>query len=408
MRPALALIACVALAGCAATTPSGGTGERRPATLPEGYRIEGPIAQPALTARRINASVRAVIEPLGTVPFDGLVLPLVSPDGTRLVTQTGTPPTWPTVLGEPGAGPSLRTRLELYDITQSPPQRIRLRTPIDSGVLLGRACDNRGFLVEEPRPDGSRRVGLASWGEGVIDWVADEPGYVFMGATLTEDGDVIATRRAVDEASGALWSSRLGILAESEGTLYAYPMTSGVPGEVGAIAISEDRGSELTWWTYRAGQPIVRARRLLNRSRTMISSYQATDSFRAVAPTTGNERPGVLLYGTSAGRTFLFEPTRADLVPLADKSIAGAWAPDEGGWAVLLTTPEGLVHQRLVSRGGVWEALPPASVLADSYVPRATNNPDRPFVLIGPSGEGATRRLSLVGLELLFNDEEER
>ena len=42
---------------------------------------------------------------------------------------------------------------------------------------------------------------------------------------------------------------------------------------------------------------------------------------------------------------------------LAEQSIAGAWAPDDAGWAVVVTTPDGLEHQRLTMKDGLWEAL---------------------------------------------------
>ncbi len=397
----------LALAGCVEETrrPSPGSGSRTPATLPEGYVLDGPIASPAFTARNINASVRAVIEPLGTVPFDGLVLPLVSPDATRLVTQTGSPPTWGTTLASPDAGPALRTRLEVYDITQAPPQRIRLESPLEPGVLLGRSADERGFLVEEPRPDGARRIGIASWTTGTIDWLADEPGVVFSGGVLTPTGDLIASRRDIMSPDSALWSRKLGELASDQDVAYTFPFVSGIDGELGVLELTPMRGTTLTWWTYASGQPILRARRRLSNDSAMIGAYQATDPFRGLAPGTDEARPGVLVFSAQSGRVVFFEPTHADLVPLVDKSISGAWVRDDAGWSVLLTTPEGLVHQRLVSSDGVWEALPAAKVLADVYVPRATRSAERPYVLIGPSGQGATRRLSIVGLRLLFDNE---
>ncbi|GAB4543802.1 MAG: hypothetical protein Tsb0013_00320 [Phycisphaerales bacterium] len=407
VRTIALLAALLPLTGCVTEErgPSSSTGERRPATLPEGYTLSGPIARPALTATRVNASVRAVIEPLGQVPYDGLVLPLVSPDGRLLATQTGSPPTWGTTLATPDAGPALRTRIEVYDISAAPPRRVALPTPIEAGVLLGRAANDRGFLVEEPRPDGSRRVGLCAWQTGIIDWLADEPGVIFTGATVTDDDELIATRRTVGEPDGALWSSRLGVLARDEGAVYAFPMLTGEPGACAAIELARDRGATLTWWTYRSGQPILRTRRRLTGDDAMITAYQSTDPLRGIAPRADTPTPGVLVFSPGAGRVVMFDHERADLVPLADRSFGGAWAPDEGGWAVLLSTPDGLVHQRLVSRQRVWEALPGADVLADPYIPRVTRNPDRPFVLIGPAPDDATRRLSIVGLDLLFGDE---
>ncbi|MEM1424136.1 MAG: hypothetical protein AAGH64_09050 [Planctomycetota bacterium] len=406
IRAIACLLTASLLAGCTAERTTGtdrATGERRPATLPEGFVLDGPIASPAFNATRVNASVRAVIEPLGRVPYDGLVLPLVSPDGTRLVTQTGSPPTWNVMLAGPDAGVSLRTRLEVYDITSAPPRRVSLPDPIDAGILLGRSANANGFVVEEPLPDGSRRVGVCSWATGAIDWIASEPGVVYTGGVVTDDGELVATRREVGEPDGALWSSRMGELARDDRSVYTYPLLDGNTSQVASLELSSSRGVTLTWWTYNAGQPIVRARRRLSGDGAMINAYQMTDPVRGLAP--DSPTPGVLFFNPTSGRVVLFDPRRADLLPLADSSFGAAWAPDEGGWAVLLGTVDGLVHQRIVDGDRVWEALPPADVLADPYVPRATRNEDRPFVLIGPAPGDAARSLSVVGLDLLVGDE---
>ncbi len=407
---ALSVLALTALAltGCAgggASSAGRGDGVRTPANIPPGVVFDGPVAVPAVTAQQINASVRAVIEPLGTIPFDGLVLPLVSPDGMTLVTQAGTPPTWETAIAVPGAEPSLRTYLELYDISSAPPRRKVLTVAIPAGVLLGRSSTNQGFLVEEPRPDGSRRIGLASWDDGAIRWLADEPGVVFSGGVLTTDGDLLASRRPVQSDEPVLWSRRRGEIASTSQTAYLFPIAGAVPEEAGVFAVSQELGTQLQWWSLRGGQPVVRVRRSIASGASARSAYNAVDPLRSRSAGFDPPAPGALLFNPRAGRVVLFDPDSADLLPLASKSISAAWAPDEAGWAVILSTPDGLAHQRLVRRRGVWEALPAAKILADPYVPRATSNPDRPFVLVGPDGPGISRNLRIVGLRLLAGDE---
>ncbi|MEO1059373.1 MAG: hypothetical protein AAFY28_20905, partial [Actinomycetota bacterium] len=101
--------------------------ERKPGAEPrrvsDGPIVDEPIASPAFAARVVNSRVLAEVGVRGTVPFDGQVLPLISPDGRYVATQTGEAPTWPTLLAERGQVPPTRTFFEQY--------RMRGRTPRD-------------------------------------------------------------------------------------------------------------------------------------------------------------------------------------------------------------------------------------------------------------------------------------
>jgi hypothetical protein len=137
------------------------------------------------------------------------------------------------------------------------------------------------------------------------------------------------------------------------------------------------------------------ARRTLADDGGAPTAYQAAEPMRgAIATMPGRgAAPGVLLFHPGARRMVIVDPTTAELIPLARNSIAGCWAPDAGGWAVLVTTPEGLVHQRIErdEATGLWRALPVARMLGEAWVPRATMDPDHPFILIGPDKRRPTR-----------------
>ncbi|PKL33850.1 MAG: hypothetical protein CVV40_00310, partial [Planctomycetes bacterium HGW-Planctomycetes-2] len=129
---------------------------------------DGPIATPATGAASVTTSVRVEVLPLGVVPFDGQTLPIVSPDGRFLAVQIGEAPAWPTILAAPGAAIPLAARIEIYSLAGAAPKRIEPATPLTPGLILTRACDDGGFLVEAPRPDGSRWIGRIPWtGDGV-------------------------------------------------------------------------------------------------------------------------------------------------------------------------------------------------------------------------------------------------
>jgi hypothetical protein len=86
---------------------------------------------------------------------------------------------------------------------------------------------------------------------------------------------------------------------------------------------------------------------------------------------------------------------------LAPGSIAGCWADARFDPAVLLTTSDGLYLQRLTRDANGWRAEEPIRLLREPYVPRATNNPDRPFILIGPGPKDKPEMLQIMAMTLI-------
>lgn len=411
---AIALLGCALLVGACVTerTPARPSANR-PAPRPvstdyPGELPAGPIATPALTARTINARTLVGIRTIGTVPYDGMVLPIVSPDGRRLATQTGDPPPWPTLLAALGAPPSPRTRVEVYDITVSPPKAIRPRAQLPGGLLLGRGADARGFLVEAPQPDGTRRIGRVSWADASLEWLTDASA-VHAFAALDAHGQLVCSRRAPDEPQFrlAIAGTPVDLTPGASTLLPAYDASAGVY----TMFVEGPMGLEVQVRSASVGMggtPTHDALQLLAR-RTLAddggapTAYQAAEPMRAAAPTDpalGNA-PGVLLFYPGARRMVVLDPASAEFVPLARDSIAGCWAPDGAGWGVLLTTPDGLVYQR-VQRDistGLWAALPVARMLGEAWVPRPTASEDSPFILIGPD-KRKPNRLTIAAMSL--------
>jgi hypothetical protein len=152
--------------------------------------LSRPVGRPAPVLDRTNSSVRAELRQLGSVPFDALTLPLLAtvkewgdqaaanadePD-LWIATQHGTAPSWPVLLAD-GTPESRRVpgnvRISAYRVVR---KSVTLRAvewprPLPSGLVLGRSADDRGFLVESPRPDGARWIGRVAWETGDIEWL---------------------------------------------------------------------------------------------------------------------------------------------------------------------------------------------------------------------------------------------
>lgn len=139
--------------------------------------IPGPPVD--LTTNGANSRLRFEIKVLGTFQYDGATLPLVSPDGRYVALQVGQPPPWGAILAtEPVQ--ALATGIEIYDLAQTPPALIassgadgtpQANSDLLPGMLLGRSVTSEGFLIEWPRPDGSRWIGLAGWSQPAVRWL---------------------------------------------------------------------------------------------------------------------------------------------------------------------------------------------------------------------------------------------
>lgn len=410
IAPALAVVGIVA--GCVTETthprnPGLVTRNGSASTTAPSVDLTKPIARPAMEGKTVNARVLAQVAPLGSVPFDGQVLPLVSPDGKRLATEVGEAPSWDALLGRRAGGPTLRTGIEVWDISASPAKRVELASAL-TGIMLGRSCDARGFLVEENRPDGARRIGRADWLTGKITWLADD-GRVNAFAELLPGGGTAWCARDIDATTFELVVNGKRV-AGGPGMSFLFPMSSGEPDALYVFEAS-NFGMEVQARSLRAdpaaaakaaGGSYVVARRSIGASADAVVAYQAADSERGCVDTLAKDAPppGLLFFHPGAKRMAIFDAGRGQMIPLADESIAGAWAPDDAGWAVVVTTPLGLEHQRLTMKDGLWDALPAARALGDPWVARRTASPHRRFVLLGPDAKDP-RKLIVVGMELL-------
>ncbi|MFM7133266.1 MAG: hypothetical protein ACKO0W_03010 [Planctomycetota bacterium] len=201
--PALAAAIVALLAGACGSAPRAEASEESPK----------PKLTPAKPTSVSQSGVAADVRALGDIAGDGFALPLFSPDGRFLAVQTGAVPDLATLLARPGAQRPLASRIAYHRVEPSSITRLGETEP---GLVLGRAADALGFLVESPRPDGARWIGRVRWMDGELEWLVRD-GNVNAFATLSPDGALAYAARAVADRLFDLVVERRGERARLSG-----------------------------------------------------------------------------------------------------------------------------------------------------------------------------------------------
>lgn len=401
---ASALLLGLCLTGCV-TERQTSRGTTRVA--PGQSAMPGPVARP-VTGATVTTDVSVAITPLGSIEYDGQVLPIVSPDGRLIAVQVGEPPSWATLLARAGAEVPLATRIAVYDISRPRGAvHVQYANPLPLGLMLARGADDRGFLIEAPQPDGSRWIGQINWATGALTWlVADDA--VNANPALTPDGHLVYTRRSINAPDADLvLQPRSGSPStlSSAGSSYLQALATQERGVVYAI-IRSPLGVEIVAVSVTTADPptlgSIRARATLTSFQDDGIAYQAAAPIGPALPRRPEDDPragGLAIFHPSLGRMAVFDVRTGGFLPLAPRSVAATrtlYGPRQGFFA---TTPEGLVFVLEPTRtapGEVPRERPVAKVLADPYVARPTLNPDRPVILFGPDRSG--RRLQIFAM----------
>jgi hypothetical protein len=389
----LTLSVAAAIAGCATETRSTAPGTLRPSSTfasPVGsdrnVSDNGGLVRMSddVPVRVTNILVRAEIQFQGRIPYDNMTLPLVSPDGRFIATQTRVSPTWPTILAEWDASPPIATHIELY---HRPPgsEQVRFHLAVGNGMILGRSYDDGGFLIEAPQDDGSRWIGYVAWETGDIQWlVADE--FVNAFAVLGPDGRLAWSRRAVDEDDrffelavrglhGRTWTYSTGYESwlmpmwsgRGDG-LFAFALTDGYLEAVYAIASDES--------AFRQSQQRIG----LAQNASVDAAYQAVGA--------QINSPSIRHHSMFERLTF-FHPARMRMavwqpiggmrsgVHLLNRNSFAADIDEHG--RALVTTEKNLIVQQFD------QPADRAELLTGTLVPRPIRHDHWRYVLLGPS-----------------------
>ncbi|HRP63759.1 MAG TPA: hypothetical protein PK400_10730 [Phycisphaerales bacterium] len=332
----------------------------------------------------MTTRVRAGVLPRGVIPYDDLTLPVVSPDGRFIATQTGVPPTWPTILAEHDALPPIASRIEIYNIEGRTPQFVA--SP-DMPLLLGRNADMHGFLVESPQEDGSRWIGHVAWTTGLLTWLVDDE-FVNAFAVLGPDGRLAWCRRSVDEnnfelvahhrdstwtipSQGESWLMPMWCGTRAGGfALFAFALRAGYL-DVAFIPAIESANARQTMRRFTIGEEV-----------TVFSAYQAV-SAQTNSVTGFTEE--IVFFHPRSWRMAVWRPltARGPVVVPGERSFAALIASVAGessdGRLAIVCTEKSLTVQNINN------VRDRAELIAGMLLPRATSSAEWPYLLLSPS-----------------------
>lgn len=185
---------------------------KKPGILKDALASSAPTA---VQASAVSTGLRGAVQTLGSIPYDGFTLPVVSPDGRHFAIQSSSNASVKTRLAMPNASVP-NARIATYRIESNGLSRI---SESEAGVLLGRGASFAGCLCEGPRPGGARALGVLPWGKSEVEWIVDD-GRTNAFASLAPDATLAWSTR---EAIGGAWSLAIRIEGVEEDILIAPP-----------------------------------------------------------------------------------------------------------------------------------------------------------------------------------------
>lgn len=373
------------------------------ATDADSVITEAGTGAPVAVARR-STYVRAGLRPLGAVAYDLQTLPLVSPDGLHVATQGDLAPPQATLLANFDAAPPATSTIEVYRLDHgATPRPPSLVASLQESAVLGRSANAQGFLIESPRDDASRWVGLASWTSGTINWLINDD-KVNAFAVLGPDGRMAWCRREIDGQNFELVirAGSRDVVISSPGEDWLMPTFSATGQALYAYSLKQG-ALHLNYFALRGNSNITRPsqRLFLANNATVDTAYQSaigqSTSVEAAAQRGGLEQH--LFFHPAQMRMAVWRPldsTRRAAHLLAANSFSAIM--DEPHYALMGT-------QQAMFRQNVTNAASKLELLRGTWIPRATLSPRVPYILLGVD-PGRPDEIVLMGMALIPVTEE--
>lgn len=314
------------------------------------------------------------------VGWSGRTLPLVSPDGTRIVVEASSSIPVATRLGDPPPAEGITAVLEILSLAEGD-AGIPIGT-VRGAWILGRSASGEGFPLERPRSDGSRDIAFCDW-RGRIRTVASD-GWCNAHSAAADGGLLAWSRR---QPEGGDWhlvvrrGKEVRVLDAPPGTSMLAPIFSGDGRGVFAIEV---RGSAATLAWIPFGEDGLPDRAAAGGPGTLRTPLTAKGNLswalRATDPGAGGRgsRPGsgnLLLWNPDMGRMLAWLPGSAP-EPLMEGSMAAV----EAGRGNVLVSAGGAVYRERVGAG-----VAPSLALDGTWVLQPLVGAPGRFVAIQPS-----------------------
>ena len=350
-------------------------------------RREG--GEPMGTVRAMR--VRANLLPRGSVPYDNLSLPLTSPCGRYLATQTGLPPTWETLLAAPYVEPPYGTDVVIYELDLESRDAVRIAT-IEVDAVLGRSVNQRGFLIESPREDGSRWIGFVDWVDGELMWLIDDDA-VNAFAVLGEDGRLAWSRREPDRVTFELviWDGQYEhVISSDESTDWVMPTWSPSGSGLFVFTLSETGRMDLVYGLGSDERAFRQSRQRLQlvREGNIFGAYQAVNGQVSSPDLTTVSSDHLVFFHPGAGRVCVWTPLAARGEALTMLMRGSMFAILESADRAAVTTEDGLYRQNLNDLDDR------AEMVRGTLLPRLTHDEAWPYLLLAP-GENSVGLTSM-------------
>jgi len=342
----------------------------------------------AARQQRLDAAAEASFQgeawAIGAVAWNASMLPVLSPDGHWVAVSSGEAPGTATQLALPGAPPPSDAAIEVWQVMPGY-GGLRPVATVDMPCILTDTADDEGFLVESPRPDGSRWIGKVDWRSGTTEWLVRDDAINTM-PTIGPGGRLAWCSRTADDGQLSLvirFRSGREFVLPPDNAEWMFPLWSERSTRLSAFRLTDNGLLQLVSLDGDSADTLTQDARQV----TIMTGANRWDAVKGTANRTavqGRQAPPleeVIFYHPIEQRMCVWMPTgiNADRwVPLAEGSI-DATHDDRGNF--LLTTAAGLQWQALELNG--------ATVRVD-HVPvfaRPTTDPMRPFILLDPGKE---------------------
>ncbi len=422
LRLALAALASLGPVGCVQQTTKPKISFLPPGVAPK-PDLRRPVAQPAVQATPEGTRTKVGLRRLGAVPFDSQTLPLTSPDGRWIATEHGAPPPWGAVLAAPGEMPPPGLRISAYQVARgdgSPlptgmgMNEMKWKDRLPLGLLLGRSCDDRGFLVEAPQRDGSRWIGRVEWTTGRLEWLVrgTDPGIenhvvIAAFASYGPSGELAYSR--LDSVGGAFdlivrtrpedpRTERVLVSADGSES-YLCPTFSADRSHVYALAFPSAPGSRLSVLAVGVGAEsdsglTITSRAELNVEASMSAAFHTVLPLQTPWPSAGAQPPdhplssGLALVSLETGAMVWFDAVTGTLIPLARGTVAAAPVLQRSQGAVTCTgLVLGAAGELVMQSFGPTGFGAESPVISGPFLPRATTDTSlgrQHFILLAP------------------------